>query len=164
MEYLLDCGCRNIVCMRGPQKYSSGQQRFYGYHDVRMERGLLEQWLDCDYDYVERLRVAKEVLEKYPDVDGNLACNDMVAIAAYKVLLEKGIRVPEDIQLMGFDNIRFSRLFTPEFSTIVQPIREMGILATQVIVNHANGEPIKRENLFDVTLVERQTTKNNMEK
>lgn len=104
------------------------------------------------------------MLEKYPDVDGILACNDMVAIAAYKVLLEKGIRVPEDIQLMGFDNIRFSRLFTPEFSTIVQPIREMGILATQVIVNHANGEPIKRENLFDVTLVERQTTKNNMEK
>ena len=150
--------------MRGPQKYSSGQQRFFGYQDVCREKGLQEQWLDCDYDYEEGLKAAEEVLEKYPDVDGILACNDMVAIATYKVLLEKGIRVPEDIQLMGFDNIRFSRLFAPEFSTIVQPIREMGTLATQVIVSHANGEPIKKENLFDVTLVERQTTRHNVEK
>ena len=163
MEYLLDCGCKNIVCMRGPQKYSSGQQRFLGYQDVCREKGLPEQWLDCDYDYEEGLKVAKEVLEKYPGVDGILACNDMVAIATYKVLLEKGLCVPEDIQLMGFDNIRFSRLFAPEFSTIVQPIREMGILATQVIVDHANGEPIKKENLFDVTLVERQTTRHTKE-
>ena len=159
MEYLLRCGCKNIVCMRGPQKYSSGQLRFKGYQDVCAENGLPEQWLDCDYDYEKGLQVAEALLEKYPDADGILACNDMVAIATYKVLQERGLRVPEDIQLMGFDNIRFSRLFTPEFSTIVQPIREMGILAAQLIVRHANGEPIEKENVFDVSLVERQTTK-----
>lgn len=159
MEHLIHCGCKNIVCMRGPQKYSSGQQRFLGYLDVCKEKGLQEQWLDCDYDYEEGLRVAEEVLNKYPDVDGILACNDMVAIATYKILLNKGIRVPEDVQIMGFDNIRFSRLFAPEFSTIVQPIKEMGKLATQVIVDHANGEIITKENLLDVSLVERQTTK-----
>ena len=60
---------------------------------------------------------------------------------------------------MGFDNIRFSRLFAPEFSTIIQPIREMGKLATEVIVKYANGEPFQKENVFDVSLVERQTTK-----
>ena len=159
MEHLLKCGCKNIVCMRGPQKYSSGQLRFKGYLDVCGENGLPEQWLDCDYDYEEGLRVTKELLEQYPDADGILACNDMVAIAAYKVLLEKGIRVPEDVQLMGFDNIRFSRLFAPEFSTVIQPIREMGILAARVIVDYANGEPIRKENVFDVSLVERQTTR-----
>ncbi|MBR4283207.1 MAG: substrate-binding domain-containing protein, partial [Anaerotignum sp.] len=155
----LDCGCKNIVCMRGPQKFSSGQERFQGYLDVCRERGLKEQWLDCDYDYEEGLRMAEKVLEEYPDADGILACNDMVAIATYKILLSKGFRVPEDIQLIGFDNIRFSRLFAPEFSTIIQPIREMGTLAVEVIAKHANGEPIKKENLFDVSLVERQTTK-----
>ena len=159
MEHLLKCGCKNIVCMRGPQKYSSGQLRFKGYLDVCRENGLPEQWLDCDYDYEEGLRVTKELLEQYPDADGILACNDMVAIAAYKVLLEKGIRVPEDVQLMGFDNIRFSRLFAPEFSTVIQPIREMGTLAARVIVDYANGEPIRKENVFDVSLVERQTTR-----
>ncbi len=159
MEHLLHCGCKNIVCMRGPQKFSSGQQRFRGYQDVCRENGLKEQWLDCDYDYEEGLQVAEKLLEEYPDVDGILACNDMVAIAVYKILLNRGLRVPEDIQLMGFDNIRFSRLFAPEFSTIIQPIREMGALAAQVIMRYANGESIRKENVFDVSLVERQTTK-----
>ena len=158
MEHLLSCGCKNIVCMRGPQKYSSGQQRFLGYQDVCRENDIPLQWLDCDYDYEEGLHVAEELLQKYPDVDGILACNDMVAIATYKVLLDKGIRVPEDVQLMGFDNIRFSRLFIPEVTTIVQPIREMGSLAAQVIIDYANGDPYKKENLFDVSLVERKTT------
>lgn len=159
MEHLLRCGCKNVVCMRGPQKFSSGQQRFLGYQDVCRENGLKEQWLDCDYDYEEGLHAAEKLLREYPDVDGILACNDMVAIAAYKILLNKGLRVPEDVQLMGFDNIRFSRLFAPEFSTIIQPIREMGTLAVQVIVRYANGEPIRKENVFDVSLMERQTTK-----
>lgn len=159
MEHLLRCGCKNVVCMRGPQKFSSGQQRFLGYQDVCRENGLKEQWLDCDYDYEEGLHAAEKLLQEYPDVDGILACNDMVAIAAYKILLNKGLRVPEDVQLMGFDNIRFSRLFAPEFSTIIQPIREMGTLAAQVIVRYANGEPIRKENVFDVSLMERQTTK-----
>lgn len=159
MEHLLRCGCKNVVCMRGPQKFSSGQQRFLGYQDVCRENGLKEQWLDCDYDYEEGLHAAEKLLREYPDVDGILACNDMVAIAAYKILLNKGLRVPEDVQLMGFDNIRFSRLFAPEFSTINQPIREMGTLAVQVIVRYANGEPIRKENVFDVSLMERQTTK-----
>lgn len=163
-EHLLQCGCKNIVCMRGPQKFSSGQQRFLGYQDICKEYGLKEQWLDCDYDYEEGLRAAEELLSKFSDVDGILACNDMVAIAVYKVLLSKGFHVPEDIQLMGFDNIRFSKLFAPEFSTIIQPIREMGTLAAQVVVMHANGEPIQKENVFDVSLAERQTTRHTKEK
>ena len=164
MEHLLRCGCKNIVCMRGPQKFSSGQQRFLGYQDVCREKGLQERWLDCDYDYEEGLQVAEMLLEKYPETDGILACNDMVAIAAYKVLQNKGYRVPEDVQLIGFDNIRFSRLFTPEFSTVIQPIREMGRLAAQVIVNYVNRQPFQKENVFDVSLVERQTTRITKEK
>lgn len=160
MEHLLRCGCKNIVCMRGPQKFSSGQQRFLGYLDLCREYGIQEQWLDCDYDYEDGLRMAEKLIQLYPKVDGILACNDMVAIATYKVLKSQGYRVPEDVQIIGFDNIRFSRLFTPEFSTIVQPIKEMGTLATQIIVNHVNGKPFEKENIFDVSLVKRQTTRN----
>lgn len=164
MEHLLECGCKNIVCMRGPQKFSSGQKRFQGYLAVCRKYGIKEQWVDCDYDYEDGLRVAEELLKTYPDTDGILACNDMVAFAAYKVLLTKGRRVPEDVQLIGFDNIRLSRLFAPEFSTIIQPIREMGTLATKLIIRHANGEHFEKENVFDISLVKRQTTANTKEK
>lgn len=163
MEHLLDCGCKQIVCIRGPQKYSSGQQRFLGYCDVCKEHGLQTQWLDCDYDYEEGLTAAEALLAQYPDVDGILACNDMVAIAVYKILQSRGYRVPEDIQLMGFDNIRFSRLFTPEFSTIVQPIKEMGALAVQIILKYVQEESFEKENLFDVSLIQRQTTRRKTE-
>lgn len=160
MEHLLQCGCKNIVCIRGPQKFSSGQQRFYGYLHLCQEYGIQEQWIDCDYNYEDGLRAAEKLIQLYPKVDGILACNDMVAIATYKVLKSKGYHVPEDVQIIGFDNIRFSRLFTPEFSTITQPIKEMGTLAAQIIVNHVNGKPFQKENIFDVTLVKRQTTRN----
>jgi LacI family transcriptional regulator len=58
----------------------------------------------------------------------------MAAMAVYKVLHQNGRRVPEDVQLVGFDNIEFSRRMTPELTTISQPIEEMGKLAVQMII------------------------------
>ena len=158
-EHLLECGCKNIVCMRGPQELSSGKKRYKGYKDVCKKYGLKECYINCDYSYDAGLKAAKELLEKYPEVDGIIATNDIVAISVYKVLQNAGYKVPEDIQIIGFDNIQFSWLFTPEISTITQPIMEMGRLAVQIIVNYINGEQFKSKNMFEVVLEERQTTK-----
>lgn len=157
-EHLIECGCENIVCIRGPQELSSGKKRYQAYKDVCKKHGIKEQIVDCRYSYTAGLKVAEEILEKYPKVDGIIANNDMVAISAYKVLQSKGYKVPEDIQLIGFDNIRFSRLITPEISTITQPIKEMGRLAVQIIIDHINGITYKKNHILEVSLVERQTT------
>ena len=66
-------------------------------------------WIDCDYDYDAGLAAAEELIRRYPDTDGILASNDMAAMAVYKVLHQNGRRVPEDVQLVGFDNIEFSK-------------------------------------------------------
>lgn len=158
-EHLVECGCKNIVCMRGPQSVSSGRQRYKGYQTVCKKHGLQEQYIDCIYDYEYGLEATKALLIKYPDVDGIVACNDMVAIAAYKTLTQAGRRVPEDVQIIGFDNIRMSWLLTPELSTVRQPIKEMGTLAVQIIIQHEKSLPFQKENIFDVQLIERQTTK-----
>lgn len=159
MEHLIQCGCRNIVCLKGPVELSSGQQRYYGYQDICKKYGIAEQCIECSYDYEDGLEATTELVKKYPDVDGIVACNDMVAISAYKILTEKGYRIPEDVQLIGFDNIRFSWLFTPELTTVTQPITKMGTLAVQIIIKYGKGLPFQKENTFDVTLIERQTTK-----
>lgn len=101
----------------------------------------------------------KEILAKYPRVDGIIACNDTVAISIYKALKKEGYRVPEDIQIIGFDNIRLSGLHSPGISTISQPIKEMGTLAVQTILDYFNEQPFQKENILDVSLVERQTTR-----
>lgn len=158
-EHLVNCGCKNIVCLKGPAELSSGQQRYLGYQDICRKYKMKEQCIECSYDYERGLEATRELLGKYPDVDGIVACNDMVAISSYKILSQKGYRVPEDVQLIGFDNIQFGWLFTPELTTVTQPITKMGTLAVQILIKYGKGEPFQKENIFDVTLVERQTTR-----
>ncbi len=157
-EHLFACGCRNVVCMRGPLGYSSGRQRYQGYRDVCAERGIAEQWIDCEYNYEAGKEAAQELLKHFPETDGVIACNDMVAISVYKVLSKAGHRIPEDIQLVGFDDIKFSSLCTPEITTVSQPIHDMGTLAVDIIIRHVEGKEFQKENVLDVKLVERETT------
>lgn len=58
-EHLIECGCQHIVCLRGPMKISSGQQRYQGYEDVCRKYGRKAVWIDCDYDYDADLRQQK---------------------------------------------------------------------------------------------------------
>lgn len=158
MEHLLECGCRRIVQMSGPNRFSSARQRYQGYSDVCRERELELVSLECEYDYEDGLKKAEELIRRYPDTDGIIAANDMVAISVYKVLTKKGYRIPEDIQLIGFDNINLSRLFTPEITTIEQPITRMGQEAVKVLIAYIEGREFKRQNVFPVTLIPRETT------
>ncbi len=157
-EHLIECGCRHIVCLRGPMKFSSGQQRYQAYEDVCKKHGRKSVWIDCGYDYDAGLKAAQELIRRYPETDGILASNDMAAMAVYKVLVQNGRRVPDDVQLVGFDNIEFSRRMTPELTTISQPIEEMGKLAVQMIMHYGDGSSYQKENVFDVELIRRQTT------
>lgn len=156
-EHLVNCGCKKIVCLRGPQKYSSGKERYWAYLDLCEKYHREPLVLDCDYSYDNGLSAAKQILETYPDADGILASNDIVAMAVYKIFSQAGYKIPEDVQLVGFDDISFSQRFTPELTTIHQPIHELGEKAVQLILQGSELE--NQENLIlDVSLVKRQTT------
>lgn len=158
MEHLIECGCRNIVCMRGPMELSSGHKRYQGYQDVCAEHGIREQYVDCEYNYESGIKATQELLKKYPSVDGIIASNDMAALAVYKVLHGQGYKVPQDIQIIGFDNIKFSRMVTPELTTVEQPIKAMGTMAARIIVDYVRGVSFQKDNIFKVNLIKRQTT------
>lgn len=158
-QHLVDTGCRDIICLRGPQEYASGLLRFRGYQDVCRENHLEEKYIDTRYTYEDGLIAAEKMLETYAVPDGIVAGNDMIAISAYKILRSRGIRVPEDVQIIGFDDIGFSSLVSPEITTIHQPIGEMGKRAMEIIFHYIAGEAYEEKNIFDVTLVERETTR-----
>lgn len=157
-EYLLECGCKHIVCIKGPQYRYSARSRYQGYQDVCRERGILERTVECDYDFNQGMTMTEELLERFPDVDGIIACNDIVAISTYKVLHKRGIPVPEKVQLIGFDDISFSSLLSPELTTISQPLKEMAEKAVELIVNNELTGMTGGKFIFPVTLVARQTT------
>ena len=114
--------------------------------------------IEGNYSFESGTEMAARLLEKYPDTDGIIAANDMVAISVYKELHRKGIRVPEDMQLIGFDNISLSSLFTPEITTIAQPIKRMGQEAVRMLTEYVAGAQISRNKVFDVKLIKRDTT------
>lgn len=159
MEHLLQCGCKNIVNMRGPQQLSSGRKRFEGYLNACQKYHLVPQFIDCEYDYENGLQQAELILQKFPNVDGIIAANDMVALSVYKVLTKHGKKVPGDVQLIGFDNIRLSQIMTPELTTIEQPITEMGRQAVLSLMDCIENKQTKRHHTFGVKLIERQTTR-----
>lgn len=159
MEYLLECGCKNIVNMRGPQNLSSGRKRFDGYLDVCRKYHLSPQYVDCHYSYEDGLQQAALILETYPQVDGIIAANDMVALSVYKILTKNGKRVPEDIQLIGFDDIRLSQIMTPELTTIRQPIAEMGKQAVISLIDCIEKKETGKKHIFHVKIIRRDTTR-----
>ena len=158
-EYLIEKGCQNIVSIKGPQHRYSARARYQGYLDVCRERNLPEQTVDCDYDFDRGIAMTEELLRKYPDVDGIIACNDIVAISTYKVLYKKNMSVPEQVQLIGFDDISFASLLSPELTTICQPIKEMAEKAVELVVNNELTGMTGGKFIFPVALAARQTTK-----
>ena len=159
MEHLLACGCKNIVCIKGPQYRYSARTRYQGYRDVCQERGISEQTVECDYDFNRGIAMTEELLKRFPEVDGIIACNDIVALSTYKVLHKRNLSVPDKIQLVGFDDISFSTLLSPELTTISQPIQEMAEKAVELIVNNELTGMTGGKFVFPVSLVARQTTK-----
>lgn len=158
-EHLLACGCKNIVCIKGPQQFFSARKRYEGYRDVCRERGIPEQTVDCDYDFLAGMAMTETLLTRFPAVDGIIACNDIVAISIYKILHKKGISVPDRIQLIGFDDIDAATLISPELTTIRQPIREMAEKATNLILHPQSDGPKGQAHIFPIRLMPRQTTK-----
>ncbi|HIT91104.1 MAG TPA: LacI family DNA-binding transcriptional regulator [Candidatus Merdenecus merdavium] len=158
-KHMIECGCKYLVHMRGSQVLSSARQRLQGCLDVCKESHIPMDVVDCGYEYHDGIQAICEILERYPKVDGILASNDVTALAAYKVLKNKGYDIPRDIQLMGYDNTNISSMVTPEITTIAQQTKAMGRLAVEIIVNHINQVPFKKETIFDVSLIERETTK-----
>lgn len=158
-EHLSACGCRNLVCIRGVQGLYTAQARYEGYRDYCREHGLTEQVVECDYDFEAGLSMTEELLERFPQVDGIVACNDMVAISVYKILHKRNIAVPDQIQLVGFDDIHLASLISPELTTIHQPIDAMGRRAVEVILNEGHLPKEGRRQSFPVSLVPRETTR-----
>ena len=157
-EHLIENGCKHIVCLRGKQDISSARERYLGCKDMCSERDIKVQVIDCDYSFEAGVKATEEMLKTYPDADGIVACNDMVAISAYKVLHQSGIKVPEQIQLIGYDNIQLSELMTPELTTIAQPIEEIGRKAVELVLQKKEND--EKEYILEPKLIIRETTKN----
>lgn len=158
-QCLLDCGCKNIVCASGLHDISSANDRFRGYRDVCKENGVEAKYIESVKGFTFEENLVDNILKLNPLADGIFACNDITALSIYKQLSNRGIKVPEDIQLIGFDDVMLAKLVTPELTTIAQPIKEMGKMAVKIITEEVDTLNLQKEIVFRPKLKLRQTTK-----
>lgn len=162
-ELLIRNGSREIAYITGSLKVSTSLERLEGY-----KKALLEHSIPYLPDLVRKGNYTTEsgynaVLElermgiKYSAI---LAANDMMALGAMRALKELAYRVPEDIEVIGFDNIVFAQYFDPPLTTIQQPTAEMGCKAVNLMIQAIEGE-LKGKGLVRLRpkLLRRKTTR-----
>ncbi|GKV57226.1 LacI family transcriptional regulator [Sporosarcina sp. NCCP-2222] len=160
-KHLIAQGCKKIVHICGPMHITSSRERTLGYEDAYKKTGQFMPSLITYSDFTVKggYDSMKGLLEAHPDLDGVFASNDLMAAGAVKALIERGITVPDDVKVIGFDGIHMEMMI-PELSTIAQPIYEIGKTAMEYVVALINQEPMeKKSRLFDVELIEKQSTK-----
>ncbi len=161
-QHLIDCGCKKLLHLSGVKENSMpADDRSKGFAEVCRKNGVSYTELSTDLDQYNNLdyrKMLEKAFEEYTDVDGVFASSDLIAAQALQVLHGMGKKVPEDIQLVGFDDVYLSQLTIPPLTTIHQPVKEMNTMAVDLLIDAAKGKTVAKRSLLPVTLVKRGTT------
>ncbi|MET7366607.1 LacI family DNA-binding transcriptional regulator [Streptomyces sp. NPDC005566] len=139
VRHLVSLGRRRIAHIAGPRDQTSALDRIDGYHDVLPDAGPA---LVADGDFTAEggARAMGELLAACPDLDAVFASNDLMASGALRVLRDRGIRVPEDVALVGFDDMEsVAETTAPALTTIRQDIEGMGRLMVRLLMERLNS-------------------------
>ena len=148
VEHLIQQGCRRIAHLGGPQNLQIGRQRLKGYLDAMRDYGLPVQDELIVYYNLTRSNAgpaAQQLLELPSPPDGIFAVNDPAGIETILVAKSKGLRIPEDVAIVGFSNEPTSALIEPGLTTLAQPLDEIGKTTVQLLLSEieADGELIE---------------------
>ena len=157
-ELLIERGAHHIATITGPQDMCAGQDRLIGYraalHDAKPAAG--DELVAAGNFTVEGgTRAMHELLAASPDVDAVFAASDLTAIGAMRAIEQSGRRVPDDIAVVGFDDMREAALTVPPLTTIRQPIADLGRTMAQLLLQRIAGEEPARATVLPVEVVKR---------
>lgn len=159
---LIKMGKKKIVHIAAPLNISLGALRYEGYKRALSEANIKfeERYvLKGNYNSGVAYTLMKEALRNNLSFDGLFAANDQSAIGALKALHEEGVKVPDQVAIIGFDNCFPGTLVEPSISTYNVPKYKMGYKSFQLLLNKMNNVDVKIENVvLDANFIERQST------
>lgn len=147
-QHLLDQGCKRVAIVTASLKRNVYAQRYRGYVDAQFDRGIsLDQQRVLIKDLSEKsgIECALELVNMNPRPDGVFITNDFVAAQCMRTLKEHGIRIPEEIAVVGFNNDAISRIVEPTLTTIDYPGADLGQIAAKNLIAHLKGESDLRQ-------------------
>ncbi len=150
-EHLLEQGYRHIGHITGPLNWWEARQRKAGWQDALREAGVQvvdHHWEEGDWSPTGGEQALYRLLDRYPEMDALFAANDQMALGVVQAMRREGLKVPQDIALVGFDNIPESAHFSPPLTTVYQDLPELGNTAVlelvQTIEASQQGETVGR--------------------
>jgi DNA-binding LacI/PurR family transcriptional regulator len=164
-KHLIDCGHRNIALVTGTiKKDGVVEKRFLGYKRAFKEANLFykpEYVYEDSVSYEYGVVAGKLIAEKHPEITAVFATSDMVALGVINGLTDCGKSVPDDVSIIGFDDIPISRVFIPKLTTIKQDITLKGIKAAQCLIEVMGGKSTGQPHdiILPIKLIERHTVK-----
>ena len=137
-DRLLDLGHTRIAMIAG--RGGPEQVRTEGYRTALAGRGLAPSiWLDNSFDEAGGRRAARAMIGSGPAPSAVIAANDLMAIGAMHELAASGIRVPDQVSVIGFDDILASRLVTPALTTVALNQQAIGVRAAEILIERISG-------------------------
>lgn len=160
-ELLAERGCRNIGHVAGPGDMTAAVDRRKGWRNAMEAAGLRSDLVAVgDFTEAGGEAATAELLETCPELDGLVVASDLMAVGAVRVLDAAGRRIPDDVAVVGYDDLGVAERLTPQLTTIRQPIGEMAEHAARMLLEQIEEERPTRalRVIFPPTLVERAST------
>lgn len=170
VEHLIQKGCKKIAHIRGPVNPQNAIDRFLGYkkalekNNIPFDPKLVYTCKNVTFE--EGLEFAKQIATEHPDVDGIFVITDLVAVGVLAYFNEVGIKIPEQVKVIGFSNWFMSKVITPKLSTVDQPSFEMGVQSFKLLLEEINNKkellPFQPKTIeLETNIIERESTLEN---
>lgn len=142
-NHLIKTGCKIIAHIRGPMNNKSSMQKLEGYKKALLEAGIEydEEYIIEGNDQIDGGQLAiKKMIKKKGKPDGIFVANDLMALGAIEAIKVLGYKVPEDIAIVGFDDIDVASLIEPKLTTIIHPVYRMGLTSARLLLDLITNE------------------------
>lgn len=142
VEHLIEQGCKRIIHLAGPENLDISKNRLHGYADALEKHGIAfdeNLVITCGVMMEKGILGAMKIMEMAELPDGIFAINDPVAVGAMKTLKKSGIRIPEDIAIVGFTESKMAMIIEPNLTSVEQPTYEMGKAAAELLLEQMNS-------------------------
>lgn len=157
-EHLINSGRRRIALVAGSLDNMDGRERLESFQVSMRDAGLPDDLIvNGDFQRVTAYEVTKTLLDK--DIDAIFACSDMMAQGVYTALQEAGRHIPDDIAVVGFDDLPTAVHLSPPLTTVRQPLCEKGAAATGLLLDQIEGKQLEaRHIVLPTTLIVRESS------
>jgi len=161
VEAIIGCEHKRIGMIKlRDDDYSVCQYRMNGYRNALKKHGIEfdPEFVEIgDYTFETGYKAMQKLLDKDLGLTAVFVSTDLMAIGAARAAMERCIKVPEELSIVGFDGIEFTEFFMPSISTVMQPVEEMGVKSVELLFDVLNNDAAHQHIIFDTTFLHRES-------